>query len=122
MTISEVVKNFCVRKLAQIIHDCAQCRWQDRAETDWKTAELFVEMYGHSVAAITCGLSNVLAAISNMNGGPSQIAKNASCLTFYHQQLDYDFLDRVCGRAVWEHFWQKMQYNLPPAYSTIRFH
>jgi len=46
----QLVKRFCVQKLAEIICECVECALPDRALLDWVTAERIIGAESHVVS------------------------------------------------------------------------
>lgn len=45
-------QRFCTEKLARLIHDHVDCALEDRAETDWLTAERYLNAHPEVVTAV----------------------------------------------------------------------
>ena len=91
MNVYETVKEFCVRKLAQILYDCLECSASDRALHDWLTAERFVNSNSGTVSLIV------------------EILKSQLPIA---QDYTFETFDKICGRAVWDGMYQPLKRQL----------
>ena len=89
------IREFCIRKVAQILYDCVACSESDRAEIDWHTAENFIKK--HHVDHFTI-------------------------LANDHNVKTWEDFDRELGRFAWENFYRSIKWCLPPVYTKILFH
>lgn len=112
--LKQVVRYFCIRKLAQILYDCVECTYNHRAEIDWRTAEGLVDGFEYSMTSIAEAF--VVKQISETTG------KDGIGETVRFQ-FDFETFDRLCGRLCWDLLYQKSKKSLmPDAYPSIRFH
>ena len=104
----KTVRNFCVRKLAQILYECVAYSHEDRALADWRTAEWFV----------------------NNNPGIVDVVYDlfmARASALKPPIFDFEVFDKLCGRAVWNAMFQPMEKQLGlshqdlPRYTHVRF-
>lgn len=113
MYFHQIVREFCIRKLARILYDCLGYSHSDRALADWQTAKEFVTDNHHIV--------NLIAKILELR----MLTQEPAC--------DFETFDRICGRDVWDGMYQPLQklLKLPyrpmssesptPHYTHIRF-
>ena len=103
----EEVREFCVRKLAQVLYECVASSHQDRAMLDWLTAERFIA-----------------ANKQNMDRIYDRFCTKTKALT---ECVGYEIFDQVCGRAVWDSLYQPLRQSLslphgfPPHYTHVLF-
>ncbi len=88
----ECVRRFCVEKLARILYDCVASSAGNRALLDWFTAERFVLANGHITDLVTAFYRAELLRIS--------------------RDAEFASFDRLCGRAVWDSFYQPLRREL----------
>lgn len=117
--IEGVVRNYVVKKLAQQLYDCVECHQNPRAETDWLTAEKFVNETRH----ISLG-GLVDRHISEVAGLVEVSDSSASLPDAIRQALqDFRVMDLSLGRKVWDHGYQSIKHWLPrPPYGRVLFH
>ena len=107
MNFNECVRRFCVEKLARILYDCVACSGGDRALLDWLTAERFV--------------------LANQDRVDLIVAMYRAELITTKRGESFASFDRLCGRAVWDGFYQPLRKELRlslgdvPYYTHIRF-
>lgn len=103
----EEVREFCIRKLAQVLYECVSCSHHDRAMLDWLTAERFIA----SNKAVMDRIYDRFHAKTKPLPGSA----------------DYETFDRVCGRVVWDSLYQPLRQSLnlphgfPPHYTHVLF-
>ena len=108
MNFYDCVRRFCVMKLARILYDCVDCSVSDRAFLDWYVAEGFVFANAHITDLIVALFKARRAEVGAVNE-------------------DFATFERLCGRAVWDGFYQPFRKTLnftpreTPHYTRIRF-
>lgn len=117
MNITQLVREFCVRKLAQILYDNVECSVADRALLDWTTAEVFVDAHRHFVDRMSRAL--VSDAVHDKLYG-SKAESNGTVLL--HFIISFADFERVCGRDVWDDLYQPFQrLAMREPYTRVRF-
>lgn len=107
MNFNECVRRFCTEKLARIFYDCLVCSASNRALFDWLAAERFVLASGPALTVMVELFRTGL-----------QVTK---------LQENFASFDQLCGRAVWELFYQPFRRELRlghegvTRYTAIRF-
>jgi hypothetical protein len=102
---------FLTTKVAKIIYDTVACDSPDRAETDWKSAEVLVREKFQNVVQIMLK-PGVKFATDPLSNDQQSLPDNCS----------YEDFDRVMGFLVWTHT-QPIRRLLPsPPYGLITFY
>jgi len=102
------VREFCIRKLAQILYECVGCSHTDRERLDWLTAEQFVDVNKATVD----GIYDCFQAATAIQADQVQ---------------DFETFNRLCGRAVWDSLYHPLQkvlrlpYQPKPHYTHVIF-
>ncbi len=110
-----IIREYCVKKLAQILHDCVECPG-NRAEIDWATAQRYIDEHSYIVDHVADRL--VSAIVADKARGLSM----GDTVTI-ELKCDYDKFDQLFGRYIWEVCYQMIQRTLPrPPYQRIFFH
>jgi hypothetical protein len=114
MTLKDLVEQFCIKRLAEVLWECVECSTADRTEFDWLTAERFVKK----------NPSLVSRALTAFVFGQAPADTPVEDLPF---DIGYDTFVVKCGRTIWSYFYQPLQkqLNLPfypvPHYTYVRF-
>lgn len=102
---------FLTTKVAKIIYDTVACDLPERAETDWKSAEVLVREKFQNVVQVML-MPGVKFGTDHRGVGQQPLPDNCS----------YEDFDRVMGFLVWTHT-QPLRRLLPsPPYGLITFY
>jgi hypothetical protein len=112
------IRPFTVRKLAHILYECVECQ-EPRKGTDWLTAEKFVN---DNLGEVRIGIT-AESFFPDYLEDRFQHPPDMTSLTSWNES-EYQRLDRVLGRWVWDNFYQTMQKRdaIQPPYGKIKFH
>jgi len=117
-TLEQLVKEFCVRKLARILYDCVSVQEGTKRELiDWYTAESFVEKNLETVRLIGSGFISGLLTEASL--WTKDVNSNSLVL---HLDLSFELFDRLCGRNVWDKLYQPIKMCLLTSVPYTRIH
>ncbi len=117
MTLRELIEQFCIKRLAEVLWQCVACSDANRAELDWLTAENFVKKHPPMIDNFFPMLVSQMGA---PNCPPDLPIENAN-------GISYNGFVELCGKAVWDYFYQplKAELKLPhhpvPHYTHVRY-
>ena len=110
-----VIREYCIKKLAQILYDCVECPG-DRAKIDWATAQNHIDGNRWVVDTV---MENLIKKWVNDHVRErilsNQIIVNIEC--------NFERFDQLFGRYIWNACYQRIKPILPrPPYQRILFH
>ena len=111
-----MVREFTIRKLANDLYSNVETSCEDRALLDWLTAESVVDKI-HWLSVMPPLFSSLLAREAD----PEAFTARRE-VKIDPNNVNYETFARLCGRNVWDFFYQPAKSMLPKEYTYIRFH
>ncbi|MBA3047196.1 hypothetical protein KKC83_06060 [Patescibacteria group bacterium] len=133
-----VIREYCIKKLAQILYDCVECPG-DRAKIDWATAQNHIDGNRWVVDTVMENLikkwvndhkkwvndhvrERILSnqIIVNNDHVRERILRNQIIVNI---ECNFERFDQLFGRYIWNACYQRIKPILPrPPYQRILFH
>lgn len=111
------VRRYVIGKLAQQLYDCVECHTNPRAESDWLTAERFLDAHPYIISSFVSYLAG-----TSPEWMTCLMAKETIRMQVQRALQDDVFIDQLLGRKVWDRGYQLLKHQLPrPPYGRILF-
>lgn len=107
--VQELIREFCVRQLAQFLFENVECSHADRAELDWLTAERHAHHHSSFRANVFKEFQDLMKARGIKIDGHHKIDDLPESV-----DTSYDALQEMLGRSVWDNLFLLLSSEMEP--------